>query len=296
MTLICHPSGLLSAASASGASTKTYLLVGYDDAAENTDTICIANFNFDKNEINVLQIPRDTYYGFGHSQNKINQFYSYERAKGSAPNSAMRSLASSLSKHLSLKIDGFMGISTDSFEKIISAIGGIYVDAESDFSITDSEGNLLLSLAKGENFITSRQAMILARHRASYKRGDLQRMDAQKMLIKGLYKTLGRGIDYKSLPALISSADGIVTDMSVIQILSLLRLARAEQGMSVSVQTLPGEAVVGKNGISYYVMNRANAARIFNNYFSVSEEHFDAERIFNNPSAEEFSRIYYNTN
>ena len=51
------------------------LFFGLDDAAMNTDVICFASFDPENNTIAFVQLPRDTYYNFGGTQNKINQLY-----------------------------------------------------------------------------------------------------------------------------------------------------------------------------------------------------------------------------
>ena len=48
-----------------------YLVVGFDEAAENTDVIFTMSYDTKTNTAYVAQIPRDTYYKFGNGQKHI---------------------------------------------------------------------------------------------------------------------------------------------------------------------------------------------------------------------------------
>ena len=56
-------------------SRYVYLVAGFDEVAENTDVLFTVSYDANTNTGYVAQIPRDTYYNFGKSQNKINQIY-----------------------------------------------------------------------------------------------------------------------------------------------------------------------------------------------------------------------------
>ena len=59
---------------------RRFLVVGCDEAAGNTDVIAVVSYDEDGSRLSFLQIPRDTYYGFGGVQNKLNQLYPYTLA------------------------------------------------------------------------------------------------------------------------------------------------------------------------------------------------------------------------
>ena len=65
--------GLRSAVNQFDKDEYLYLVVGFDDAAENTDVIFTVGFDKIQNTASFVQIPRDTYCNFGGAQNKINQ-------------------------------------------------------------------------------------------------------------------------------------------------------------------------------------------------------------------------------
>ena len=84
--------------SADSLDKQLFLVVGFDDAAENTDVIFTLGYDRAGKSISIVQIPRDTYCEAGTSQNKINQIYATARSRGLDKNEAMVELADTVSK------------------------------------------------------------------------------------------------------------------------------------------------------------------------------------------------------
>ena len=271
----------------------TWLIAGFDDAAENTDVLCIVDLDFATGLINVLQIPRDTYFNFGDSQNKINQFFPAIRSKGLTRHSAMHALCDTLEKNLAVSIDGYIGITTQTFTDAVSYLGGLFVESEGDIELLSDGGKPLLSLEKGENHLSPQQALILARYRSGYARGDLERLDAQKLLITGFYKTVVKAGGYGVLANMLLSLDGVVSDISLSQIVPLIGRMPSISDMTVSVNRLPGEAVQDAGGLWYYVINKRGSVDLLRLCAAFDEENFDPDRVFLKKENKKFSDIYY---
>ena len=270
----------------------TCLVAGLDDAAENTDVLSVVEFDFAADSIKVIQIPRDTYFNSGRSQNKINQIFSSLRADGASRHRAMKVLAEALTESLGIKIDGYVGITTQAFKDSVAFFGGIYVDSPKKTELLYDDGSTALHLMKGENHLSPDQALLLARYRSGYIRGDLDRLEAQRLLIRGFYKTVVRNGGYKKLAAMLISLSGLTTNVSLTQVVPLIGRVPDISGMTVTVEIMPGEAVADARGIWYYSLNRRGAIDLLCTYSTFDEEKFDTKRLFLNEEDEKFSIIY----
>ena len=79
LTLFLGRNGAYTASSGNG---MNFLVVGVDNASENTDVISIVRLDERERRVSFVQIPRDTYCNMGVYQNKINHIYSSARASG----------------------------------------------------------------------------------------------------------------------------------------------------------------------------------------------------------------------
>ena len=255
-----------------------YLISGFDDAASNTDVLFTLGFDKLQKKIFVAQIPRDTYFNFGSGQNKINQLYASLRARGMDSFSAMKKTADEIAGLFGTSFDGFIGLTTEAFRVIVDSLGGIDIKLNSDIQM-DFEGESPFVLNAGINHIDGKTAEKLVRYRAGYARGDLARIDIQKIFLNALLSKLSSGI---TLPQILSVAsainDKIVTDINIVEIADfIIGNVSLLKGAESSYVTLPGEAIQDRYGISYYVINRKSGIEISKRYmFSKSE--FDKER------------------
>lgn len=273
-----------------------YLIAGFDDAAENTDVLFTVGFNKAENRVYVSQIPRDTYFNFGDSQNKINQIFASARAKGEDAFSAMEKTTDLLSDAFGVEFDGFIGITTESFRKIVDSLGGVDININSDMNVSLDDGEVL-ELKKGLNHIDGAAAEKFVRYRKGYTRGDLARVDAQKIFLNALFARLAQGI---TLPSLLSLAsvlkDTSVSDINLAEVASFVfsNLSAEGEGHS-SFVTLPGEAIQNESGLSYYVLNRKASEDIVRRYM-FAEDAFDSEKRFLNKDNIGFVNIYEDDN
>jgi LCP family protein required for cell wall assembly len=277
---------------ASSPSRLTCLLAGFDDAAENTDVLSIVDFDFSANAINVIQIPRDTYFHFGNAQNKINQVFPTLRAAGKSKHRALRSLTETVGEALTIPIDAYVGITTGALFDAITSLGGVYIDTDKDITLKSQDGKVLLQLNKGENFLSAEQALTLIRYRSGYVRADLDRLDAQKLFIRGLYKTILQNGGYKTLAITLLSLDSVTTNISLAQIVSRMGRTPDISGMTIEINTIKGAAVQDNRGIWYYSLNRRGAIEMLKGFATFETEAFDKKRSFLKADDKNFSNIY----
>ena len=210
----------------SKSSEMCLLVVGIDDASENTDVISLIRVDTEGGKASFLQIPRDTYCNLDIYQQKINHIFPVARAEGNDRGQSVLRLRNFLSDALSIRIDGHILIDGNSFLNLVSALGG--VDVETDEDITLFDGNkAALTLSKGKNHLDPESAMIFVRHRAGYSRGDLERLEMQRIFVKGLFNTLLSKVGISDMLRVASVLKECETDISVKSLVSVFSNRKA---------------------------------------------------------------------
>ncbi len=95
-------------------------LFGIDSAAKNSDVIMILSLNYDKNEIKLISIARDTRATIpGYGERKINTAYTF-----GGPELAIQTLNNNF--HLNIK--DYITVDFDQFKDVIDALGGVTIE------------------------------------------------------------------------------------------------------------------------------------------------------------------------
>ena len=274
-----------------------YLVAGFDDAAENTDVLFTVSYDPENNTAYVAQIPRDTYYKFGNGQNKINQIFATLISQGKSQNDALEITAAKIADLFGTKFDGYFGITTDTFESVIDAIGGIELEVGEDMAFTLEDGENSLVLKKGKNLIDGKAAANFVRYRSGYAMGDLGRIDAQKLFLNAIFYKMSKGV---SIPLMFKLAgtfqNKILTNVKLFDILSLyIDSMNKKEERKVCYVTVPGVPAENSGGLSFYVLNRKNAAEIAKKYMYATKK-FDVGLLCKNADDPKFELIYEDSN
>lgn len=277
-----------------GADRKTFLVAGFDDAAENTDVLFLLCYDGEAKQSSVLQIPRDTYYNFGKSQNKINQIYASMRAAGNSPKESLTYLSNGIAKTFGITIDGFVGITTAAFRETVDAFGGIEIEMAEDYTYADENGENEIHLSKGKNILSGEQAEIFVRYRKGYVMGDLGRIDAQKLFLNSFFATVSQNIGVDEVIKVIGIVwREVVTDISLGEIIDFgIKNASRLRESKTRYATLPGEPLEAPGGLWYYVVNKASAERVIRDYI-YEDAVFDASELLVKKGSAAFENIYY---
>ena len=117
--LVCTSGGSFFGYEFSSATEQAYvntLLLGVDKDGYRTDVIIFAQLNIADGEVNMLQIPRDTYVSSGRGDHKINSAYGYNKEK---------QVFKEVGELLGVKVDKYVLIDTKGFRNLIDTIGGV---------------------------------------------------------------------------------------------------------------------------------------------------------------------------
>jgi len=271
-----------------------FLIAGMDDAAANTDVLFTLSYDADTLTTRIAQIPRDTYFNFGNSQNKINQVYASELSAGKSRHEALDSFARMLEGAFGVKFDGFIGVNLSVLRKLVDSLGGVDIVLNSDMEISVDGIDGAISLKKGVNKIDGETAEKFVRFRSGYAMGDLGRVDAQKIFLNALFTKVAEGV---SLPLLLNIVrivqNETVTDLSFTKFVNLVFDSISKKGEKTTLYaTVPGEPTNSPSGLSYYVLNKKSTEEMVKKYmFSYSV--FDPEKRFVSEEYDSFYNIYY---
>lgn len=262
------------------------LVAAKDRTSGLCDVMMLVSLDRDRNTLSVLQFPRDTYGNFREgSYRKINGAPMTEGGM-----SAFRDL---LSEALGISIDRYVRLSADAFRKGVDALGGVEITLDEPMDYEDPAQGLSIHLKKGTQTLDGRKAEWFVRYRADYVRGDLGRLDAQKIFLAAFAK---KAMATRSPLKLVRLASSMMSDVeSDLGFSDLVMLAEAAMRLSeesITLVTAPGEDARGKDGGSYYVLSAKGMDALLTDHFGKERCGFDPEARFLHGTHADFRRIY----
>ncbi|KHO62722.1 transcriptional attenuator, LytR family [Thermoanaerobacter sp. YS13] len=227
---------------------KNIVVIGSDEN-NLSDTLFIVNYNPENKSINILSIPRDTYYhrpGYNApGDKKINAAFSEEGIEGTKK--AIENL-------LGIKIDNYIILNYEGFKKVIDILGGVEVYVPFDMKYDDNSADppLHIDLKKGWQVLNGEKAMEFVRYRYGYPDADLGRIRAQHQFLEAIFKKLTQPSILPKLPSLaITITKYVKTDLTASEITEYSYQFIKNKPFTVNTFTLPGEPGY-KDGVSYF--------------------------------------------
>ena len=270
------------------AQRKNFLVLGRDRASGLTDVMMLVSVDEESGQLNVLQIPRDTYAEYtAKGYRKINGALGALGADG-----ACEFLESSFC----VDIDGYAVFDLDSFAKVVDMIGGVEVDIPFDMEYRDPYQDLHISISKGRQTLDGELAEQFVRYRFGYVRGDLGRIDAQKLFMASLIKKVTEDVGRLELLRVAASVfDEIDTNVAFGDAISLVGAVLSMDAQNINMLTLSGEDVRSEtSGAWFYVISKSAAQEQLSIYMGADDnaDGFDRDGAFLNEGARRFCEIY----
>ncbi len=230
-----------------------------------TDVIMVVQLDLDNNNVDVLQIPRDTWVGTNvSSTGKINAIYG---------RSGLEGLAQAIYDQLSIPLDHYVNINMDGFINVVDAVGGVEIDVQESFTlegVTFRPGLQTLDGLKAEKFVRERY------HRSG---GDIGRISAQRQFLAALFKKF-KGISMSEVTRLVPILmQEVTTDLRVGTVLELAPEVLALNTDNISFYTLPGEGATASNGQSVWTIHKEVAAGMLNEHFRPYSDPVPADKL-----------------
>lgn len=288
-----------------------FLILGKDRIALNTDVMMLITYDVLKNDVSIMQIPRDTYIYTQGTQGtlrsfKINTLYSigYINAYNSgSKNYIIDGLASAteeIEKAMSVEIDYTFLVNLDGLVNIIDALGGMWIDIPVDMEYQDPEQGLYINLSAGYQFINGNQAEQFVRFRDDFLEGDLGRVKAMQIFLTALAKQIFTSINLNNVDDIVSAiAENVTTVMPLKDMMYFAKNLLKTDMSKIRMITLPGNDARAyvTSGQWYYVLYREDTLEIINTFFNVyttdiTNEMFDPEHKFAGEEFEHVASIY----
>ncbi len=218
-----------------------------------TDVIMVAQLNLETGEVNILQIPRDTYVGTDvSSTGKINAVYG---------KSGMEGLAQVIYDRFKLPVDHYVNVIMDGFIRIVDAVGGVEIDVQESFTL---EG---YTFKPGLQTLNGIQAEKFVRERHSRPGSDIGRMNAQRQFLSAMFKKF-KSLSLDQITSLVPVVmEEVTTDLNVKTVLSLAQVALKINEDDIHFYTVPGEGCYAPNGQSVWSVHLEPLVEILNENF-----------------------------
>lgn len=227
----------------------TVLIMGVDkreDDVGRSDTLMIATIDPRLDQVTLLSVPRDTRVKIrGRGYDKINAAFAY---------GGVTLTESTVENFLGIDIDHYIIIDTNSFVKIIDAIGGVDIDVEKRMFYEDpwdDNGGLVIDLYPGQQHMDGKTAVTYVRYRDS--EGDIGRVKRQQAFMAACMDKVTSPEIVPRIPKIVREViDAVETDMSLRQLLELAGALKAAAQNGLETDMVPGYPLY-IDDISYWI-------------------------------------------
>jgi len=160
------------------------LLLGVNDGL--TDTIMLVSFDMEAKHVDLISIPRDTYYhreGYnGEGENKINAAYRKN------PLNTAKAVSEVL---LGMPINYYAVVDYDGIRAIVDSMGGVPMTIQKGgmhYKDPMDTPPLVIDIPEGPQVLDGDKAVQFLRYRKGYKEGDIGRIKAQQEFMKSAFR------------------------------------------------------------------------------------------------------------
>ncbi|MBE6033363.1 MAG: LytR family transcriptional regulator [Clostridiales bacterium] len=243
------------------------LLVGVNGGL--TDTIMLVSFDMDNKKVDVISIPRDTYYprkGYDQpAQKKLNAAY-----RGNPVNTA-RAVSELL---CGMPINYYAVIEYKGVEEIVDSMGGVPMDIPDIqhkggmyYNDPYDKPPLKIALPAGQRTLNGKEAVQFLRFRHGYAEADIGRVKAQQDFMKSAFKQC-IGLNLPSIAKTVF--ENVDSDIKLGTAIGLATKAVGISGDSITTYILPHNL---EPKPPYYVYpDKEKTAEMIRQIYSVQSE------------------------
>lgn len=239
------------------------LMVGVNQ--QMTDTIMLVSWDMDSNSVDVISVPRDTYYeraGYNSpAQKKINAAYASEGILGTA---------NAVSDVLyGIPINYYAIVDYDAVKNIVDGIGGVPIDVPKAMKYDDpyDKPPLHINIPAGYQVLDGEHAIQYLRYRKGYKEGDLGRVKAQQEFVKSAFK---QAVEHGLIDSAKLICKNVESDLTVGAATKFAIKAVGLESDAIETFTLPGEGrYIGD--VSYFIHDSDATADMLLEVYSVAD-------------------------
>lgn len=218
----------------------TFMLCGTDNDGTRTDTIIVVSYDVKAQQVNMVNIPRDTMSNVKRKIKKINSGF----------NGGPEQLERELEMLLGIPIDRYVVVSFEGFEELIDLIGGVDFNVPTYMVWDDPTQDLHIYLEPGMQHLDGKKAIQLVRFRQNnpgvkggYAEGDIGRIKMQQEFLQTIAKKL---LSPSSLIKVGDLASAVIrnteTNLSLSELTWFGMKALSMNYSNIQMTTLPGHA------------------------------------------------------
>ena len=267
-------------------SRYTYLVLGKDRVSGLTDVMMLVSIDTAGKRAGIVQIPRDTYAKYSDK--------GYRKFNGALATLGADGLCRFVEENMGVLLDGYFIFDLDTVVKAVDMLGGVEINIPDDMYYRDEAQGLDISLKKGIQRLDGKAAENFVRYRFGYLRGDLGRIDAQKLFISALIQQVKSTLTpAKAIKIASVLLKDVRTDVKMTQVASLIFSVFDIEENDILLVTLAGEDIKSDvSGAWYYVVSKGSAESILKDVLCADVE-FDKDGVFRNEDDQSFERIYF---
>lgn len=226
------------------------LMIGVNDGM--TDTLMLGSYDLDNQHVDVISVPRDTYYPregvSSTAAKKINSIYHSDKAVGTA--TAVSDIL------MGMPINYYVVVDYDVVRKVVDSMGGVPMDITFHMHYNDPYDTppLKIDIPEGYQILDGDTAVEFLRFRKGsngypgYPEGDIGRIKAQQQFVKSAFR---QALGF-SLPKVVKTTlDNVDSDLPLGMATKLAAKAVGLDGEDMETQMIPGESGT-KDGLSFW--------------------------------------------
>lgn len=240
----------------------TVLVAVTDEDDIRTDSLIVACFDKENSEINLLNIPRDTYSNATTQNKKITSAYVNK----------IEHTLDVVADTVGFRPDNYVVLNLQGLEKIIDITGGVLVDVPFNMRYDDPDQDLHINIKQGSQVLDGKNSVHYLRWRKNndgktmYPDGDLGRIRATQEFISLVKDQFFSFSTIFKIPQITNTVfNNIDTDLKFNDIVWLA--TNTLNIDDINSYTLPGESEYYK-GISYYMPNEQEILTLVNECFN----------------------------
>lgn len=243
------------------------LMMGINDGM--TDTLMLGSYDLDDKHVDVISIPRDTYYpregARSAAEKKINCIYSVKKAVGTA--TAVSDIL------MGMPINYYVVVDYDVVKKVVDSMGGVPMNITFHMHYNDpyDKPPLKIDIPEGYQVLSGNKAVEFLRFRkgsdgyAGYPEGDIGRIKAQQEFVKSAFR---RALGF-SLPKVVKTTmENVDSDLPLGVATKLAAGAIGLDGEDMQTHMIPGKSGT-KDGLSYWFPDEDGIEELLNSIYKV---------------------------
>ena len=240
------------------------LMMGFNQNL--ADTIMVASFDYDAKHVDLISIPRDTYYyreGYRNPGSlKINAIYQNTKE----PLETAMAISEIL---LGMPLHFYAIVDYDGIKEIVETMGGVPMNIPFHMRYRDPTDKppLYIDIPPGDQVLDGEHAVQFLRYRSGYTEGDIGRVKAQQRFMKSAFKQM-LGFDLLKISKVIFK--NVESDIDLGTVTKIVSKAIGMESDSIETYLMPNTL---QDGPPYYVYpDSKGISEVISEIYSIEPE------------------------